>query len=175
MEERAMSVEAPTSVDERMIGLALEEAHRAMNEDSVGVAAVLARGEEVIVVARNSMGETGDMTDHAEMVALRRAARALAAMSDEERRSLTMYVTLEPCLMCAAALSFVGIKRVAYAALAGDMNEEEQIVRGLDLPGINERFVRGPMTLLPGVRREEGRALIRRMGKEPGAPTDMKT
>jgi tRNA(adenine34) deaminase len=169
-----MSVETPTSIDMWMIGRALEEAHRAMDEDGVGVAAVLARGQEILVVARNSMGETGDMTDHAEMVALRRAARILQALSDEERRSLTMYVTLEPCLMCAAALSFVGIKRVAYAALAGDMNEEELIVRGLDLPTVNARFVRGPMTLLPGVRREEGQALIRRMGKEPGTPTDMK-
>jgi tRNA(adenine34) deaminase len=170
-----MGVEAPTRVDERMVGRALEEANRALDEGGVGVAAVLARGDEILVVARNSMGETGDMTDHAEMVALRRAARLLEGMGEAERHALTMYVTLEPCLMCAAALSFVGLKRVAYAALAGDMNEEELIVRGLDLPAINERFVRGPLTLLPGVRREEGRAIISRMGKEPGKPVKLKT
>jgi tRNA(adenine34) deaminase len=170
-----MGVEAPTELDERMVRRALEEAHRAMDEGSVGVACVLARGEEILVVARNGMGETGDWTAHAEMVALREAAPLLEAMSDEERRSLTIYVTLEPCLMCACALSFTGVKRVAYAALAGDMNEEELIVRGLTLPDINERFVRGPMALLPGLLRDEGKALIRRMGKEPGTPTTLKT
>lgn len=165
-----MGIEKPTELDLRLIDRALAEANDAYSEGGVGVAAVLARGEDVLVVARNMMGETGDMTDHAEMVALHRAARAMEAMSDEERRELTMYVSLEPCLMCAAAISFVGIKRVVYAAHAEDMNEEEQIVRGLTLPGINERLVRGPFVLVPGARREEGRALIRRMGKEPGTP-----
>lgn len=169
-----MGIEAPTELDVRMIDRALEEARRAIDEGGAGVAAILARGEEILVLARNTIDATGDMTDHAEMVALHRAARALEAMGDEERHALTIYVTLEPCLMCASALSFVGIKRVVYSAHAEDMNEEELIVRGLTLPQINDRLVRGPMALVPGVRREEGQALIRRMGKEPGAPPDLK-
>jgi tRNA(Arg) A34 adenosine deaminase TadA len=70
------------------------------------------------------------MTDHAEMVLLHRAGSQLQTMDDQCRRKLTVYVTLKPCLMCSAALSFVGIKRIVYAALAEDANDEQMIVRG---------------------------------------------
>ena len=91
-------------------------------------------------------------------------------MGDEERRGLSLYVTLEPCLMCSAALSFVGIKRIVYAALAEDAYVEEMIVRDLTLPRVNPHFVRGPFILVPGVRRAEGQALLREMNKAAGAP-----
>lgn len=77
--------------------------------------------------------------------------------------------------MCSAALSFVGIKRIVYAALAEDANSEEMIVRNLTLPGINQQLVRGPFVLVPGVRRAEGQALLRQMNKASGAPADLKT
>ena len=82
-------------------------------------------------------------------------------MNDEQRRTLSVYVTLEPCLMCGSALSFVGIKRIVYAALAEDANAEQMIVRNLTLAKINDQLVRGPFILVPGVRRGEGRALLR--------------
>ncbi len=78
------------------------------------------------------------MTDHAEMVLLHKAGQKLQEMNEQARRSLCLYVTLEPCLMCSAALSFVGIKRIVYAPLA-----EEMIVRNLTLLNINQQLVRG--------------------------------
>jgi tRNA(adenine34) deaminase len=113
------------------------------------------------------------MTNHAEMVLLRQLDYRL--MNDVERRTLSVYVTLEPCLMCSAALSFVGVKRVVYAALAEDANSEQIIVRGLTLPKVNDHFLRGPFVLVPGVRRTEGRALLVEMGKAAGAPADLET
>jgi len=170
-----MGIEQPTAVDEELMDRAIAEARAEIARGRAGVAAILAHGREIVTVALNRIDETSDMTDHAEMVALRQAAKQLAAMDDERRRGLTIYVTLEPCLMCASALSFVGIRRVAYAATAADANLEELIVRDLDLPAINERLVRGPFALLPGLRRAEGQELLRAMGKAAGSPPDLKT
>lgn len=77
--------------------------------------------------------------------------------------------------MCSAALSFAGIKRIVYAALAEDANSEEMIVHHLTLTRINQQLVRGPFILVPGVRRAEGQTLLRQMNKAAGAPADLKT
>jgi tRNA(adenine34) deaminase len=63
---------------------------------------------------------------------LHRAGSQLRTMNDQRRRKLSVYVTLEPAVMCSAALSFVGIKRIVYAALAEDANNEQMIVRAAD-------------------------------------------
>ena len=99
------------------------------------------------------------------MVVLRECAERLNKMSTEEKGELTLYSTLEPCLMCLSAISFVGIKRVAYAALAEDANQEEMLARGITAPRINDLLTRGPLELVPGVSRAEGRALLAKMGK----------
>jgi tRNA(adenine34) deaminase len=98
------------------------------------VAALLASPDTIIAVGRNTIEATGDMTDHAEMVVLDRVEPQLRTMDGPHRRMLSLNVTLEPCLMCSAALSFVGVKRIVYAALAEDANAEEMIARGLALP-----------------------------------------
>ncbi len=153
----------------------LEEARNDLAQGGAGVAALLAAGDKIITVARNMIQTTGDMTDHAEMVLLRRMGSQLRAMEDEARRALSVYVTLEPCLMCGAALSFVGIRRIVYAAIAEDANAEELIVRGLTLPKINDQLLRGPFILVPGIRRAEGQALLRQMGKAAGTAPDLET
>ena len=151
----------------------LQEARAALAAGGAGVAALLASPNKIIAVGLNTIQDTGDMTNHAEMVLLRQMDYRL--MNDVERRTLSVYVTLEPCLMCSAALSFVGVKRVVYAALAEDANSEQIIVRGLTLPKVNDHFLRGPFVLVPGVRRTEGRALLEEMGKAAGAPADLET
>src|SRR5688572_17068771 len=153
----------------------LEEARDALAKGGAGVAALLASPDEIIATGGNTIQETGDMTDHAEMVLLHRAGSQLQTMEDQCRRKLTVYVTLEPCLMCSAALSFVGIKRIVYAALAEDANDEQMIVRGLTLPKLNDQLVRGPFILVPGVRRSEGRALLEQMAKAAGNAADLET
>ncbi|GCE45939.1 tRNA(adenine34) deaminase [Thermosporothrix hazakensis] len=65
--------------------------------------------------------------------------------------------------MCFAALSFVG--GVVYAALNEDGKEEIAIARGITLEQLNPLLIRGPVELVPGVRREEGRELLALMGK----------
>jgi tRNA(adenine34) deaminase len=161
--------------DDILMDEALREARAALAQGGAGVAALLASPDQVIACARNTIQETGDLTNHAEMVLLREVGRTLQEMDEQARHALSLYVTLEPCLMCCAALSFVGIRRIVYAALAEDANAEELIVRGLTLPKINQQLVRGPFILVPGVRRKEGQALLREMNKASGAPADLKT
>ena len=106
--------------DNRLMEGLLREAHLDLANGGSGVGALLASPDQIMAVAHNTIEETGDLTNHAEMVLLHGVGRELQEMGDEERRGLSLYVTLEPCLMCSAALSFVGIKRIVYAALAED-------------------------------------------------------
>ncbi len=158
-------MQQPTAKDEEMMEKVIAEARAAIAQGKVGVGALLLWREEILAISHNMYVETGDMTAHAEMVVLRNTARRLNAMSKEEKRELTLYSTLEPCLMCIAAISFAGIKRVVYAALAEDANQEEMLARGMTAPRINDLLTRGPLELVAGVRREEGRELLRLMGK----------
>jgi tRNA(adenine34) deaminase len=74
--------------------------------------------------------------------------------------------------MCAAAISFAGLRRVVYSALTEDINEEQVIVRGITIDTINPLFSRGPLELVPGVLREEGKELLALMGKTPMVQAD---
>jgi tRNA(adenine34) deaminase len=170
-----MQTEKASERDIKLMDRALREARTDLAYGGAGVAALLASPDQIIAVAFNTIHETGDLTNHAEMVLLHGVGRQLKEMDEQARRSLSLYVTLEPCLMCSAALSFAGIKRIVYAALAQDANSEEMIVRNLTLPKINQQLVRGPFTLVPGVRRTEGQDLLRRMNKAADAPADLKT
>ena len=84
---------------------------RAAGEVPVG--AVVVRGSEIVARAHNRPLAERDPTAHAEMLALRAAARALG---DERLADCDLYVTLEPCTMCAAAISLARIRRLYYAA-----------------------------------------------------------
>jgi tRNA(adenine34) deaminase len=93
--------------------MALEEARAAGERGEVPVGCVLVRGGEVIACAGNRTVANRDPTAHAEMIAIRDAARAL---SSERLEDCDLYVTLEPCAMCACALSFARIRRLYYGA-----------------------------------------------------------
>ena len=98
---------------EAWMRLALQEARAAQLAGEVPVGAVVECGGQVIAAAHNERETRGDPTAHAEILALQRAARALG------RRRLdgcTMYVTLEPCPMCAGAIAISGIERVYFGA-----------------------------------------------------------
>jgi tRNA(adenine34) deaminase len=151
--------------DLAMMKKAIKEAHQAIDAGKAGVAALLLWRAKIVAIGHNLYAETGDMTAHGEMIVLRSAARLLNTLTTEEKTHLTIYVTLEPCLMCLSAISFVGIKRVVYSALAEDANAEELIARGLTAEKLNPLLTRGPLELVPGVLRSEGRELLARMGK----------
>lgn len=92
---------------------ALAEARAAMARGEVPVGAVLVRDGEVLSAAGNRTRELRDVTAHAEILAIREAARRLDA---ERLENCDLYATLEPCAMCAAAISFARIRRLYYGA-----------------------------------------------------------
>jgi tRNA(adenine34) deaminase len=93
--------------------LALAEAQAALNEDEVPVGAVIVQGERVIAAAHNQREQLNDATAHAEMIAVTQAAGAL---SDWRLEGCTLYVTLEPCIMCCGAILQARIPVVVYGA-----------------------------------------------------------
>lgn len=101
------------------IGLALEQAK--LTESDVPIAALIVRNGEIIASAVNSKELLNDPTSHAEMIVIREAAQKLGSWRLED---VTLYVTLEPCPMCAAAIMYSRIPKVvfgAYDALYGAM------------------------------------------------------
>ena len=93
--------------------LALDEAAAAARDGEVPVGAVVTRGAETLAVARNRMRADNDPTAHAEMVAMRAAA---AATGDCRLDGCDLWVTLEPCAMCAGAISLARISRLYLGA-----------------------------------------------------------
>jgi tRNA(adenine34) deaminase len=93
--------------------LALDEAKAAAADGEVPVAAVVTRGTEILAVARNGMRDQNDPTAHAEILAMRAAASHLG---DCRLDGCDLWVTLEPCAMCAGAISLARIERVYFAA-----------------------------------------------------------
>src|SRR4051794_14631524 len=97
--------------DERFMRLALAEAERALEHDDVPVGAVLVRGGEVVGAGRNERELRQDPSAHAEMLALQEGARALRSW---RLLDCVLYVTLEPCAMCAGAIVLGRVPRVVY-------------------------------------------------------------
>ncbi|HTR89666.1 MAG TPA: tRNA adenosine(34) deaminase TadA [Solirubrobacteraceae bacterium] len=93
--------------------LALREAERALEHEDVPVGAVLVRGGEVLASAHNERELRADPTAHAEILALREASRTLATW---RLLDCSLYVTLEPCAMCAGAIVLARVPRVLFAA-----------------------------------------------------------
>jgi len=93
--------------------LALQEARAAGERGEVPIGCVIVRGGEVLARAGNATISDRDPTAHAEMLAIRQAA---AALGSERLDDCDIYVTLEPCAMCAGALAFARIRRLYYGA-----------------------------------------------------------
>lgn len=101
----------PAVDDTEAMGLALDEARRAGSRGEVPVGAVLLAGHQVLASAGNEREATEDPTAHAEIVVLRRAAESRGSWRLTET---TMYVTLEPCPMCAGALVAARVGRLVF-------------------------------------------------------------
>ena len=97
----------------RFMDRALTEAERAASHGEVPVGAAIVRSGAVIAVAGNRTLELRDVTAHAEVLAIREAARIIGS---ERLADCDLYVTLEPCTLCAAAISFARIRRLYYGA-----------------------------------------------------------
>jgi tRNA(adenine34) deaminase len=102
-----------SAFEERLMAEALAEARRCLEWDDVPIGAVVARGEEVISRAGNQRHRLGDPTAHAELLALRDAGRTLGSW---RLAGCSIYVTLEPCAMCAGAMVLARVDRLVFGA-----------------------------------------------------------
>ena len=109
----AMSVKVSDKTHESFMRLALAQAQQALDIGEIPVGAVVVKGGEVISAGYNLREKNSDPTAHAEVIALREAARKL---SDWRLDGCTLYVTLEPCPMCAGAAMMARLERVVFGA-----------------------------------------------------------
>ena len=101
------------SSDTYFMGEALRQARRAESQDEVPIGAVVVRYGAIIARAWNQVEILKDATAHAEMLVLRAGS---AALGNERLGGTTLYVSLEPCAMCAGAISFARVARVVFVA-----------------------------------------------------------
>jgi tRNA(adenine34) deaminase len=134
--------------------LALREAEAAAAEDEVPIGAVILRGGQVIASAHNQREQLRDPTAHAEMIAITQAAGVLG---DWRLEGCTLYVTLEPCPMCAGAIVLARIPRVVYGAADPKAGAAQSLFQLLDDARLNHRA-----EVTAGVLAEECGALLTR-------------
>jgi tRNA(adenine34) deaminase len=116
--------------------LALREAEAAAAEDEVPIGAVILRGGQVIAAAHNQREQLRDPTAHAEMIAITQAAGVLG---DWRLEGCTLYVTLEPCPMCAGAIVLARIPRVVYGAADPKAGAAQSLFQLLSDARLNHR------------------------------------
>jgi tRNA(adenine34) deaminase len=127
---------------------AMKEARRAFDEDEIPVGAVIVCDNKIIGRGHNQTERLNDVTAHAEMIAITAAANHLGSKYLPE---CDLYVTLEPCVMCAGALQWAQIRKIVYAA--------SDIKRGY---GLIERNILHPKTVVErGVMQEESEVLLK--------------
>src|SRR5437588_12143326 len=122
--------------DDYFMHLALREAERALEHEDVPIGAVVVRGGEVLAAAHNERELRQDPTAHAEMIALREAARALGTWRVLDT---VVYVTLEPCAMCAGAIVLARVPRLVYGASDPKAGACGSVLDVLGEPRLNHR------------------------------------
>ena len=123
-------------LDERYMRLAIAEAERAPEHDDVPIGAIVVREGEVIAAAHNERELRQDPTAHAEVIALRAAARALGAWRVLDS---ALYVTLEPCAMCAGAIVLARVPRVVFGCADPKAGAAGSVLDVLAEPRLNHR------------------------------------
>jgi tRNA(adenine34) deaminase len=141
------------SADLAAMQQALHQAHAAELHGDVPVGAVVVREGAVIVVAHNERELTGDPTAHAEVLALRAAADVVGHWRLDD---CTLYVTLEPCAMCAGAIVNARVGRLVYGATDPKAGAVRSLYRLADDPRLNHRAV-----VESGVLAEQSSALLK--------------
>ncbi len=132
---------------------ALAQARAARAAGEVPVGAVLVSGDEVIATGANAPIGSNDPTAHAEIQAVRAGARALG---NYRLTDCVLYVTLEPCLMCAAALLQARVRRLVFGAWDTQFGAAGSLIDLFRLPGLNHR-----VDVFGGVLADECQALLR--------------
>ena len=122
--------------DEYFMRLAIREAHDALAHDDVPIGAVVVHDGEVIGAGHNEREPRQDPTAHAEILALREASRALGSWRVLDS---VLYVTLEPCAMCAGAIVLARVPRVVYGAADPKAGAAGSVLDILGEPRLNHR------------------------------------
>jgi tRNA(adenine34) deaminase len=151
-----MSIRTQTAekkcADAGVMRLAIAEAERAIEHDDVPVGAVVTHRGEVVATGRNERERRQDPTAHAETLALQRAAARLGSW---RLLDCALYVTLEPCAMCAGAIVLARVPRVVYGAADPKAGAAGSVLDVLAEPRLNHR-----PEVTPGVLAEECAALL---------------
>lgn len=150
---------------EHFMRLAIQEAELALAENEVPVGAVITYGEQIIAAAHNQREQLRDPTAHAEMIAITQAAQSRGSWRLD---GCTLYVTLEPCPMCAGAIVQARLPAVVYGAADPKAGAVRTLYQLLDDSRLNHRCL-----IVPGVLAEPcGQILTRffveqrRLGKK---------
>lgn len=149
--------------DHYFMGEALRQAAKAYAAEEVPVGAVVVREGRVLARAFNQVELLKDATAHAEMLALTQAEEALG---DWRLTDCTLYVTKEPCPMCAGAIVHVRLARVVFGALDPKAGAAGSALNLLQFPTLNHRCA-----ITSGVREPECRALLQRFFADKRART----
>jgi tRNA(adenine34) deaminase len=155
----------PTELDRSMMQRALVLASKAAVMGEVPVGAVIYRGEQVLAEAHNLRESQRDPTAHAEMIAMREAAKAMASWRIED---CTLAVTLEPCPMCAGALVNARVPRLVYGALDPNMGAVDSLYNVCNDPRLNHR-----LEVVAGVEADQCAAVLQaffRLRRTPDPP-----
>jgi tRNA(adenine34) deaminase len=139
--------------DEAFMRAALHEAERAEGHDDVPIGAVVVHDGRVVATGRNERELRQDPTAHAEVLALRAAAAALGSWRVLDA---TLYVTLEPCAMCAGAIVLARVPRVVYGTEDPKAGAAGSVLDVLATPQLNHR-----PEVTAGVLRDECAAILR--------------
>jgi len=143
---------AESGTDAACMRAALAQARAACAAGEVPVGAVLVRGGQIIAAAHNSPISSHDPTAHAEIAVLRAGGRALGSY---RLTDTTLYVTLEPCVMCAAAMVHARVQRLVFGAWDARAGGAGSTVNVFALPGLNHR-----VDVFGGVLMQECTALL---------------
>ena len=145
-------------VDQFWMRKALEAAYQSAQMGEVPVGAIIIKNETVLAVAHNQREQTKDPTAHAELIAIRTAA---LATGDWRLTDTTLYVTLEPCPMCAGAILLARIPRVVYAT-----SDPKSGAVGTLFNLLQDERLNHQVDIVAGVLAEESRRLLRAFFRE---------
>jgi tRNA(adenine34) deaminase len=139
--------------DEYFMQEALEEARKAFAEDEVPIGAIIVQNDEILARAHNLREKLNDPTAHAELIAIRLASDRLNSW---RLLDTTVYVTVEPCPMCAGAIVLARVKRLVFGATDPKAGAARTLMNLLDDVRLNHR-----VEITGGVLEEESRKLLR--------------
>lgn len=144
--------------DDEAMGAAFAEAEWAAQAGEVPIGAVVLRDGEIVARGQNRVLRDVDPTAHAEIVALRAAAQALG---NYRLNGCTLYVTLEPCAMCAGAMIHARLDRLVFAAPDPKAGAAGSVLEVINHPKLNHQ-----MQVEQGILAEESAALLRNFFRE---------